>query len=172
LGWAIVDVGAPDAGFAECACSASGADGLADLTLNFDTQAVVRAIGRSVRRGERVPILVSGALRDGTPFEASDCVLIVQDGGTGDFGKLALMGSDPNPFQKFTQIRFSLAAPAVVRVMLYDSSGRLVRRLLDGPASAGDHAVLLDAGDLPSGVYFYRVEVDGAGETRKAILAR
>lgn len=179
--WAIDDVATPVASPEECACSASGDDGLDDLTLKFDTRAVVATLPGG-RKGDRIAIRVTGNLRDGTAFEATDCVLLVQDLGTGSqrssdpmlggYGKLQLTGTDPNPFRTQTQIRFSLESAARVQVTIYDASGRVVRRLLDAPTSGGEHSVQWDAEGLPSGVYFYRVEVDGHGETRKAILAR
>jgi len=56
-----------------------GADGLADLTLKFDVQQIVRAIGE-INDGDALPLSLTGTLREdfgGTPIEGSDCVAIL-----------------------------------------------------------------------------------------------
>jgi hypothetical protein len=55
---------------------------------------------------------------------------------------------------------------------VWDVTGRLVERLVDRPHGAGEHFVIWDAGSLPSGIYFYRLETDEWIETRKLILLK
>jgi hypothetical protein len=50
-----------------------------------------------------------------------------------------------------------------VTLKIYDTLGREVESLVDQEQEAGYYAVTLDAGNLPSGVYFYRIN---AGEFR------
>jgi hypothetical protein len=59
-----------------CGCTEDGPDGIADLTLKFDVQELVAAIG-PVARGDVKTLSITGELLDGTPFEAADCVVIV-----------------------------------------------------------------------------------------------
>jgi hypothetical protein len=64
----------------------------------------------------------------------------------------------PNPFNPTTTIEFTLAAPSVVSLRVYDLTGREVASLYDNdPLEDGFHAVDFDAGRLSSGVYFYRI---------------
>jgi len=71
------DVGGPAAEAVEdCGCAEGDYDGIADLTLKFSTQAIVGVIG-PVSRGDVVPLTLTGTMLDGTPFEASACVVIV-----------------------------------------------------------------------------------------------
>jgi protocatechuate 3,4-dioxygenase beta subunit len=82
---------------------------------------------------------------------------------------LSLYPNYPNPFNPETRIRFGLPESGRVRVVVYDISGRMIRSLWDGPATTGFHSVSWDARDasgmqVPSGVYFFRVE--GAREVR------
>ena len=72
----------------ECDCAFDGADGYGDLTLKFQTQDIVDALG-PVAPGDVKVLTITGALLDGTPFEASDCVVIV--GGKKD-GQLTEQG--------------------------------------------------------------------------------
>ena len=60
----------------ECDCAEEGPDGHDDLTLKFNTQEIAAALG-AVSPGDERLLTITGVLLDGTPFEASDCVVIV-----------------------------------------------------------------------------------------------
>ncbi|HMB69477.1 MAG TPA: hypothetical protein VKU85_09195, partial [bacterium] len=86
---------------------------------------------------------------------------------------LALQPVAPNPFRDAAEIRFSLGAAAPVTVDVHDIRGRLIRRLINGEAMpAGPHSVRWSRGDLPSGVYLFRVRAGGAEAEGKAVLLR
>lgn len=85
----------------------------------------------------------------------------------------------PNPFNPATVIRFTMPSGGFVTLTVHDVLGRQVAMLRKGPASAGDHSVVWNAGDLPSGVYYYRLEMkDALGarfvapQTRKMVLVK
>ncbi len=59
----------------ECECTTAGPDGFFDLTLKFDLQSIVAAIGPVVD-GDQVVLEISGALLDGTEFVGNDCIII------------------------------------------------------------------------------------------------
>ncbi len=86
--------------------------------------------------------------------------------------------NSPNPFSAGeTGIAFRLSSQAPVSLKVYDTSGRLVRTLVDGTRTAGLHTVPWDGRNdaglaVGSGVYFYRFETAGVSETRKMILSR
>ena len=63
----------------------------------------------------------------------------------------------PNPMAGAATVAFTLAEPADVRLAVYDMLGRRVRTLAEGPQSAGEHEVTLDAG-LAAGAYIVRFE--------------
>lgn len=91
---------------------------------------------------------------------------------------LELYPAVPNPFNPATVIAWELDEPALVRLQVYDVSGRLVRTLVDGLLqTAGRQEVLWrgldDAGrPQPSGVYFYRLEAGGSSATQRMTLVR
>ena len=97
--------------------------------------------------------------------------------GEGTFLLTRLAPNAPNPFNPRTSIRYELASPGFVRLLVFDVQGRLQRRLVEGSRSAGVHEVVWDGTDesgrpLASGVYYYRMDTDGFESTRKMILAR
>ena len=83
----------------------------------------------------------------------------------------------PNPFNPITTIRYSLPLPSVVRISIYDVLGMEVTTLLVSKQSAGYHAVRWNGKDdsgknLPSGVYFYRLEANGYTAMSKMTILR
>jgi hypothetical protein len=75
LRWSLEDVSTPAEGDS-CPCSEAGPDGIVDLTLKFPAPALIEAIG-PVEQGDVVELTLTGALLDGTAFEATDCMVIV-----------------------------------------------------------------------------------------------
>lgn len=75
--WSLEDVGEPYDG-ALCGCSEAPQDGLADLTLKFDSEALRDRLGVGAG-GDRV-VTLTGTLLDGTPIEGQDCVIVVGTG--------------------------------------------------------------------------------------------
>ena len=89
-----------------------------------------------------------------------------------------LFPNTPNPFNPTTTIAFELGREAHARLDVYDARGALMRTLVDGKQPAGVRRVSWDGTDadnqaLASGVYFYRLTVDGRTiETRKMVLLK
>jgi hypothetical protein len=62
-----------------CDCHEDGPDGYFDLTLKFDTQEIVTALGY-VEDGEYLPLKLSATLVDSTVIEGCDCIRIIKKG--------------------------------------------------------------------------------------------
>ncbi len=72
-----------------------------------------------------------------------------------------LVGGYPNPFNPVAIIVYSLHETAVVRLSVHDALGREIRVLEEGVRESGLHRARFDAGGLPTGIYFYRLETGG-----------
>jgi hypothetical protein len=82
----------------------------------------------------------------------------------------------PNPFNSETVARFYCPRNEIVRIEVYDVSGRMVRNLLS-ERIVGSGEIRWDGTDsqgisAPSGIYYIRFSVPGASLTRKAVLVR
>ena len=89
--------------------------------------------------------------------------------------EFALYGAFPNPFNSTTTITFSLSAQSVksvVKLSIYDLSGRLVSDLVDRRLEAGEHKVVWDAGGLPGGMYLLRLASDQTSRTVKMVYLK
>jgi hypothetical protein len=74
----------------------------------------------------------------------------------------ALKGNYPNPFNPSTTLSYTLSQPGTVTLLVYDVLGRTVAKQAIGAQAAGDQRVSFDGKSLGSGVYFYRLQVEGA----------
>ncbi len=78
----------------------------------------------------------------------------------------------PNPFNPTTTVGFSLRRGDNIKLNIFDISGRLVKEALNGYLSAGYHAVEIDASDLTTGVYIYRLSAGEFNSTNKMLLVK
>jgi hypothetical protein len=87
-------------------------------------------------------------------------------------GSFSLSDNYPNPFNASTVIEYSLEKPTSVNIAIYDILGRTVQNLDQGRKAAGEHEIIWKAADLPSGVYFYRIEAGNHTEIHKMQLLK
>ncbi len=87
-------------------------------------------------------------------------------------GEYVLEANYPNPFNPQTVIPYVLPSTSEVRLTVYDVLGREVTVLVDGTMAAGRHEVVFEAGNLPSGVYLYRIEAGSFSTVRQMLLLK
>ncbi|MBU8922945.1 MAG: T9SS type A sorting domain-containing protein [Bacteroidales bacterium] len=92
-------------------------------------------------------------------------------------GAAYLAQNYPNPFNPGTSIAFGLASVSRVKLSVYDTSGRLVRTLLDEERNAGNFVERWDGLNsrgvpVASGVYYFRLTAESFDKTRKMLLLR
>lgn len=78
----------------------------------------------------------------------------------------------PNPFNPSTTIQFTLPVAERVRLVIYDLNGRQVNVLSDGYLQAGEHSMLFEAGNLPSGIYTARLSSTEINMSQKLLLVK
>ncbi len=87
-------------------------------------------------------------------------------------GGFELSQNFPNPFNPSTVIGYYLPVEGNVTLTVYNAVGEVVKTLTRGVKTAGYHQVEFTAVELPSGIYFYRLEAGGVSLTRKMILSK
>ena len=86
----------------------------------------------------------------------------------------------PNPFNPATTIQYTIPslekgyAPSLqqVELKIYDILGREVATLVNQVQKPGNHQVIFNAGNLASGVYYYRLRAGNYVKTKKMILLK
>ena len=78
----------------------------------------------------------------------------------------------PNPFNPVTKIKYSLKEQSIVKLSVYDASGKMIENLKDGMQSKGNFEVEWNAVNYSSGIYYYKLEAGNYSETKKMILVK
>jgi hypothetical protein len=79
----------------------------------------------------------------------------------------------PNPFNPVTTISYALSAPGNVELNVYNLNGQLLNTLVDCRQDKGSHKVKFYAGDMTSGLYIYKLKVDGKFiQSRKMLMVK
>ncbi len=86
--------------------------------------------------------------------------------------RFGLYQNFPNPFNPVTKIKFDLAHSTFVKISVYDVAGREISVPVSQNMNAGSYEMEYDAGNLPSGVYFYRIETAEFTSIRKMVLVK
>ncbi len=112
-------------------------------------------------------------------------ILRTTNGGVTDVPKMVdvlpsnfeLSQNYPNPFNPSTKIKYAIPIDANVRLAIYDVLGREIKVLEEGRKLAGFYSVEWDGRDksgheVPSGVYFYRLQTNNLELARKLMIVR
>ena len=89
--------------------------------------------------------------------------------------KFALLQNYPNPFNPVTRIKYIIPAgikETVATLKVYDVIGREISTLVNEIKAPGIYEVSFDGNNLPSGVYFYRLQSGNYSEVKKFVLMK
>jgi len=78
----------------------------------------------------------------------------------------------PNPFREQTTIRYSIPEQKDVQLEIFDVLGRKVATLVNGSKTEGIYKETFDGRNYASGIYFYRIILDGKVTTKKMTLIK
>jgi hypothetical protein len=111
---------------------------------------------------------------NGTPGIANDLLFsgIDESAETEAPSAFALGQNYPNPFNPVTTIPFSLPKSGRVTLSIYSVTGQRIAEILNDTLPAGYYQAVFSAGQLPSGMYFYRIEANGFSETKTMLLLK
>jgi Secretion system C-terminal sorting domain/Beta-propeller repeat len=84
----------------------------------------------------------------------------------------SLQQNYPNPFNPNTVISYSLPLASNVKLIVYNSIGQTVKVLENEYKNVGNYSVNFNASALPSGIYFYKLEVGQFTKVKKMILLK
>ena len=78
----------------------------------------------------------------------------------------------PNPFNPTTKINFAIPKQGFVNLKIYDVLGREVRTLVSEVKTPGYYIVDLNAEELSSGVYFYKLSAGNFTDVKRMMLIK
>ncbi len=96
----------------------------------------------------------------------------VSEDGVGAPLTFGLAAPYPNPFNSTTRIDYSLNQAGRISLALYDLSGRQIRVLVDQTLPSGRHSAVLQASDIPAGLYIIRLNSGQMTSSQKVLLVK
>ncbi len=83
----------------------------------------------------------------------------------------------PNPFNPVTKIKFEVpqnvkSETSKIRIVVYDILGEPIAELVNSQLQPGSYEAVFDAANLPSGIYFYRLEAENYSDTKRMTLVK
>ncbi len=78
----------------------------------------------------------------------------------------------PNPFNPSTSIKYTIPKAGFVRLAVFNLLGQEVALIFEGNQSAGTYEFGFEKADLPTGIYFYRINAPDFVETRKMVITK
>jgi hypothetical protein len=86
--------------------------------------------------------------------------------------EFSLSQNYPNPFNPMTKLKFQMPKSGLAVLTFYDALGKEVQVLVNQELSPGTYEVDFDGSNLPSGVYFYKLESESFSQTKKMVLIK
>ena len=122
-------------------------------------------------------IKITGKGSNGTPVHVRTVTLTVNPVGiSGNNNNIPenfdLFQNYPNPFNPATNIRFDIAKAGLVKITVYDITGKVVSNLVNSVYESGSYNVSFDASMLSSGIYFYKLETSEFTSVKKMMLIK
>jgi hypothetical protein len=102
----------------------------------------------------------------------NDLITSVSNGVKNLPNKFILYQNFPNPFNSSTKIKFQLPFTAHVQLSIYNILGEEITTLIQGRISQGEHEVVWNSEDLPSGLYLYSMISEKYSSTKKLLLIK
>jgi len=78
----------------------------------------------------------------------------------------------PNPWNPSTTIKYTIAENSTVSIKVYDILGNEIRSLVNEKKPAGNYEITFSAANIPSGIYFYRLQAGNFIETKKMVFLK
>ncbi len=88
-----------------------------------------------------------------------------------------LYSNYPNPFNSATKLKYELKKPNNTKLIIFDQKGNLIKSLVNKTQTAGVYTVVWDGKnvqgiDVPSGIYFYRLNSGNFISTKKMLYLK
>lgn len=108
----------------------------------------------------------------GTMWLPADEAVILSNDPSATPSDFLLSENYPNPFNPTTTFSFSVPQASQVQLEVFNVLGQRIRTLINDVVPSGIHEVRFEAGDLPSGIYLYRLETPNGSFVKRMILAK
>jgi hypothetical protein len=138
-------------------------ESVGDMILNTDGHILL--VGSSTSYSKNTDMMFINMTGDGA-------ITSVNYRRTAEHPSIRLYPNYPNPFNSQTQISYYLPEKGYIELTVYDVTGRLIEYLVKTVQPRGQHSILFDATNYPSGIYFYILRATSGLYVDKMILVK
>jgi len=117
-------------------------------------------------------VIATGTTADDVVWYENNIVVGVENKSTIVPAEYSLYQNYPNPFNPSTTIEYHIQELSLVTIKVYNVLGKEVATLINEYKPAGKYETEFNAANLPSGIYFYKVQAGDFVETKKMILMK
>jgi hypothetical protein len=121
-------------------------------------------VWQDYRSGNNFDVYMNG-------FNTSGIITAIPEFGTTPV-EYSLSQNYPNPFNPVTQIDYQIPESGNVKISIFNALGKEVNVLVNESQNAGDHKIVWNASEFPSGVYIYKLEAGSFVSNKKMILIK
>lgn len=86
--------------------------------------------------------------------------------------EFGLLQNYPNPFNPQTTLRYWISEPGEVTLKVFNVVGQEIATLVNIRQNPGSYEIQWNAGNLPAGIYYFRIEMNNQRVTRKGLLLK
>jgi hypothetical protein len=142
----------------------------------YDAQRYVKNIGLVQYNTQALmtscAITLRGCVIDGVLYGDTSMLVGINQISSEVPESFSLSQNYPNPFNPTTNIKFQIAKSGFVKMIVYNALGKEIKNLVNQQLQPGTYEADFDASNLPSGVYYYRMETEGFTQTKKMVLIK
>ncbi|MBI5403338.1 MAG: T9SS type A sorting domain-containing protein [Ignavibacteriae bacterium] len=113
---------------------------------------------------------IGNYLSDSKPIKMSKP--LIKKGNSNISYKNRLNQNYPNPFNPITKINYSVEKKGLVKIKIFDILGREIKSLVNEIKNPGNYLVEFNGSNLASGIYFYRMEINGFTDIKRMVLIK
>ncbi|MFA6469907.1 MAG: aryl-sulfate sulfotransferase [Bacteroidota bacterium] len=141
------------------------------------TNAVLWKVSSSIQSDSMYSIIITSKIHPALN-DSSDTVFTVASGVLGitnvsaELSSCILHQNYPNPFNPSTTIQFVISSIQHVRMTIFDVLGKEITVLVNEPMNAGSYSVAFNGEQLPSGMYFCRLQAGTFVSVKKLLLVK
>jgi hypothetical protein len=147
--------------------------------VNFANYNLTYSSNQVISFQNKILVAVSGTANGGV-WIYTDTTVGIRRAGSNVANKFSLEQNYPNPFNPSTTIKFDIplspiserGAGGFVTLKIFDLLGCEAATLVNEQLKPGTYEVEWNAGDYPSGVYFYKLTTGNYSESKKMILLK
>lgn len=110
---------------------------------------------------------------NGSIYKLQDAVIGINGNNNQLPAGFSLEQNYPNPFNPVTKIYYNVGEASIINITIFDVTGREINSLVNETKQAGRFSAEFNAAGLPSGVYFYKMTVNGSqSDEKKMVLVK